>query len=257
MDGVDVCRSLRDSGYVGGIIMVTDRSDELDCVVGLDSGADDYVRKPYGLAELLARLRAMLRRTTRRHDPIVVPSGTSLQLDIEGRRAFAGDIEISLTKKEFGVLTVLQAHRDKVVPRTRLMSEVWDRTGTARPRPSTSPSAACAPSSETRRAVPNRIVTARGVGFRPLEPTRSSSSSALSARWSSHRVSGAIPHACGPPWRSAWRVCDLRQVALGGVRRRTDADRCPLDDGRSRSIQAHPRSWPGTCRAPAPRCRSS
>ena len=64
MDGLDVCRALRDAGYEGAVLIVTARSGELDRVVGLDSGADDYLAKPFGLAELLARLRALLRRTT-------------------------------------------------------------------------------------------------------------------------------------------------------------------------------------------------
>jgi DNA-binding response OmpR family regulator len=169
MDGVDVCRSLRDSGYDGGIIMVTGRSDELDCVVGLDSGADDYVRKPYGLAELLARLRATLRRT-RDGQAAAAPSDSALQLDVEGRRAFAGDIEIALTNKEFGVLTVLEAHRDKVVPRARLMSEVWDKNwyGSTKTLDVT---IGRLRSKLEAVELPDRIVAVRGVGFR-LEHTR-------------------------------------------------------------------------------------
>ena len=68
MDGLDVCRALRADGYTGGIMMLTGRAGELDIVVGLDCGADDYLLKPFGLAELLARVRAVLRRT-RRHRP--------------------------------------------------------------------------------------------------------------------------------------------------------------------------------------------
>jgi DNA-binding response OmpR family regulator len=125
MDGIEVCRTLRESGYDGGILMVTARSGELDCVVGLDSGADDYLRKPFGLAELQARVRSILRRT-RHTRPSEQRSPSQLQLDVEARRAFAGDVEFRLTNKEFGVLTVLESHRGKVVPRGRLMSEVWD-----------------------------------------------------------------------------------------------------------------------------------
>jgi DNA-binding response OmpR family regulator len=169
MDGLDVCRSLRDGGYDGGIIMVTARSDELDCVVGLDSGADDYVRKPYGLAELLARLRATLRRTSGT-PAAVVPVESALQLDVGGRRAFAGDTEIALTNKEFGVLTVLEAHRDKVVPRSRLMSEVWDANWYG----STKTLDVTIGRLRTKLEsvdLPDRIVAVRGVGFR-LEHTR-------------------------------------------------------------------------------------
>ena len=170
MDGLDVCRSLRDGGYDGGIIMVTARSGELDCVVGLDSGADDYVRKPYGLAELLARLRATLRRT-RGTPAAVVPVASALQVDVEGRRAFAGDYEIALTNKEFGVLTVLEAHRDKVVPRGRLMSEVWDENWYG----STKTLDVTIGRLRTKLEavdLPDRIVAVRGVGFR-LEGTPS------------------------------------------------------------------------------------
>ncbi len=126
MTGPDLCRGLRDQGYGGGIVMVSDRADELDVVLGLDSGADDYVREPFGLAELLARVRAVLRRT-RAEPPVHIRSGSGLRLDLDGRRAFAGEQEMQLTNKEFGVLAVLGAHRDKVVSRERLMMEVWDQ----------------------------------------------------------------------------------------------------------------------------------
>ena len=168
MDGMDLCRALRESGYDGGIVLVTERAEELDAVVGLDSGADDYVRHPYGLAELLARLRAVLRRARPTEDPTV--GGTALQLDVDGRRAYAGDREIQLTNKEFGVLTVLAAHRDKVVPRTRLMSDVWDANWYG----STKTLDVTIGRLRTKlhsAELPDRIVAVRGVGFR-LERTR-------------------------------------------------------------------------------------
>jgi DNA-binding response OmpR family regulator len=169
MDGVEVCRSLRESGYDGGILMVTGRSGEVDCVVGLDSGADDYVRKPYGLAELLARLRAILRRTRPDLSAPLSPE-SALQLDVEGRRAFAGDYEISLTNKEFGVLAVLEAHRDKVVPRDRLMSEVWDENWYGSTKTLDVTIGRLRNKLEAVE-LPDRIVAVRGVGFR-LEHTR-------------------------------------------------------------------------------------
>ncbi len=169
MDGIDVCRSLRESGYGGGIMMVTARCEELDCVVGLDSGADDYLRKPYGLAELLARLRAILRRTRPGQVPAVHPH-SMLELDVDGRRAFAGDVEIPLTNKEFGVLAVLQAHRDKVVPRSRLMSEVWDINWYGSTKTLDVTIGRLRGKLEAVE-LPDRIVAVRGVGFR-LEHTR-------------------------------------------------------------------------------------
>jgi DNA-binding response OmpR family regulator len=169
MDGIDVCRSLRESGYDGGIMMVTARTGEVDCVVGLDSGADDYLRKPYGLAELLARLRAILRRTRSSLSEALL-SESALRLDIEGRRAFVGDVELQLTNKEFGVLAVLEAHRDKVVPRGRLMSEVWDDNWYGSTKTLDVTIGRLRNKLETA-GLTDQIVAVRGVGFR-LEHTR-------------------------------------------------------------------------------------
>jgi DNA-binding response OmpR family regulator len=123
MDGLDVCRQARERGFEGGIMIVTARAGELDRVVGLDYGADDYLAKPFGLAELQARVRALLRRTGAQSTS--VPEG-GLRIDVAAHRVYAGDAEVPLTGKEFEVLAVLVAHRDKVVSRDKLMSEVWD-----------------------------------------------------------------------------------------------------------------------------------
>ena len=128
MDGLDVCRAARDGGFEGGIMIVTARAGELDRVVGLDFGADDYLSKPFGLAELQARVRALLRRSQANAAPseetAVDPS--ALRIDTDARRVMLADAEVALTAKEFDVLALLAAHRDKVVPREQLMSEVWD-----------------------------------------------------------------------------------------------------------------------------------
>jgi DNA-binding response OmpR family regulator len=127
MDGLDVCRALREGGYDGAVLIVTGRSLELDRVVGLDSGADDYLAKPFGLAELLARLRAILRRTSLRTAAAgpADPPAHVLRVDIEAHRVYVGATEVPLTGKEFDVLSVLAAHRDKVVSRAQLMADVW------------------------------------------------------------------------------------------------------------------------------------
>ena len=165
MDGLEVCRSLREAGYDGAILIVTDRTAELDRVVGLDSGADDYVGTPFGVAELLARVRALLRRSRgrRRLDG-------ALRLDAEGRRVYAGDAEVRLTGKEFDVLAVLEEHRDKVVPRERLMAEVWDENlfGSTKALDVT---IGRLRQKLERAGLPDRVVAVRGVGFR-LEQTR-------------------------------------------------------------------------------------
>ena len=126
MDGLEVCRKARDSGYDGAIMIVTARAGELDRVVGLDYGADDYMAKPFGLAELQARVRALLRRTN--SNAAAAENGTEggLRIDVAARRVFSGEDEVPLTGKEFEVLNVLVANKDKVVSRTRLMADVWD-----------------------------------------------------------------------------------------------------------------------------------
>jgi DNA-binding response OmpR family regulator len=126
MDGLEVCRKARDHGYDGAIMIVTARAGELDRVVGLDYGADDYMAKPFGLAELQARVRALLRRTNNAASAADNGSDGGLRIDVAARRVFSGDDEVPLTGKEFEVLNVLVANKDKVVSRTRLMADVWD-----------------------------------------------------------------------------------------------------------------------------------
>jgi DNA-binding response OmpR family regulator len=126
MDGLEVCRKARDHGYDGAIMIVTARAGELDRVVGLDYGADDYMAKPFGLAELQARVRALLRRTNAGAAAADDGSDGGLRIDVAARRVFSGDDEVPLTGKEFEVLNVLVANKDKVVSRTRLMADVWD-----------------------------------------------------------------------------------------------------------------------------------
>lgn len=122
MDGLDVCRGLRDAGVFVPVLMLTARTDEIDTVVGLDAGADDYVTKPFRLGELMARVRALLRRGPE------TPSRTpgSLRMDVGARRVFLHDKELRLTTKEFELLRVLMREEGRVVSRETLMREVWD-----------------------------------------------------------------------------------------------------------------------------------
>ena len=164
MDGLDVCKALRESGYDGAILIVTARTGELDRVVGLDSGADDYLSKPFGLAELQARVRALLRRSARR-GTYDLREDDGLRLDIEARRVYVGEDEIKLTSKEFDVLTVLEAHRDKVVPRGRLMSEVWDENWYGSTKTLDVTIGRLRHKLE-EAGLQDRVVAVRGVGFR-------------------------------------------------------------------------------------------
>jgi DNA-binding response OmpR family regulator len=122
MDGLEVCRRLRAEGKGTPVLVLTARADEVDTVVGLDAGADDYVTKPFRLAELLARVRALLRR--RSGDTTTAVQG--VRMDVESRRAWLGEEELTLTAKEFDLLRVLLRDAGKVVTRDQLMREVWD-----------------------------------------------------------------------------------------------------------------------------------
>ncbi len=168
MDGLDVCRSLREQGYEGAVLMVTARSRELDRVVGLDSGADDYLAKPFGLAELLARLRALLRRTGVR-TACSPRSGRRLLVDVDAHRVFVGDDEVPLTAKEFDVLTVLAAHRDKVVPRAQLMADVWSE-GWYGSTKTLDVTIGRLRQKLEKAACGERVITVRGIGFRLESP---------------------------------------------------------------------------------------
>ena len=126
VDGLDVCRQLRRSSRVP-IIMITARGEEVDRVIGLELGADDYICKPFGMRELMARVKAVLRRTQGDDDaPGMVVSGPGgLSLNVESREAQAGAVQLELTRLEFDVLHLLLLNLDKVVTRERLLEQVW------------------------------------------------------------------------------------------------------------------------------------
>jgi two-component system alkaline phosphatase synthesis response regulator PhoP len=124
MSGWDVCRELRGKGIDVPIIMLTARGEETDRIRGLELGADDYITKPFSLRELLARVRAVLRRPGPRHKVEEFAFGDA-RVRLRGRQAFRGGHEVLLTRKEFDLLVYLLEHRGEVVTRERLLEEVW------------------------------------------------------------------------------------------------------------------------------------
>ncbi|MCZ7414481.1 MULTISPECIES: response regulator transcription factor [unclassified Streptomyces] len=162
MDGIEVCRSLRSSSRVP-IIAVTARSGELDKVLCLRVGADDYVVKPYRMQELLARMTAVLRRTGTQHTTPSEPVITEGALTIDRARRIVtldGDV-VELTRKEFDLLALLAASPTRVFPRERLLDAVWDQQWPGNSRSLDAHVAAI------RRKLGSRewIRTSRGVGF--------------------------------------------------------------------------------------------
>jgi DNA-binding response OmpR family regulator len=163
VDGLDVCRALRERGDTP-IIVVTARGEESDRVVGLELGADDYVVKPFGLRELIARIRAVTRRTTRiPQAPLRV--GT-LAVDERARRASLDGRELELTPKEFDVLAALARDPGAAISRRRLLEEVWETTWYGSAKTVDVHVAAL----RKKLGEPALIETVRGVGFRLRTP---------------------------------------------------------------------------------------
>jgi two-component system OmpR family response regulator len=123
-DGLEVCRSLRESGVWSPVLMLTARDGVEDKVSGLDSGADDYLSKPFSFAELLARLRALTRRGPSER-PTVLEVGT-LRLDPATRQAWRGEAEVDLSAKEFALLETFMRNAGDVLTRLDLLEHAWD-----------------------------------------------------------------------------------------------------------------------------------
>jgi two-component system, OmpR family, response regulator MprA len=121
-DGLAVARRMRAKGLPTPILMLTARDAVVDRVAGLEAGADDYLIKPFAVAELVARLRAL----TRRHETQTVLSYADLVLDLEGRRATRAGRSIELTGREVGLLELLLREPGRVVTRERALAEIWD-----------------------------------------------------------------------------------------------------------------------------------
>jgi two-component system, OmpR family, response regulator RegX3 len=168
-DGRDVCRALRRSSDVP-IVMLTARGTETDRVVGLEMGADDYVVKPFSGAEVISRIRAVLRRTRTRVEQEPRIEIGDVTVDVPGRIATHAGEELALTRKEFDLLAELARNRGTVVTREHLMSRVWDtnwfgstktldvHVGGLRRKLGDDPTD------------PTHIETVRGVGFRFVAP---------------------------------------------------------------------------------------
>lgn len=170
MSGIDVCRALRSKSSVP-IIMVTAKGDEVDTVVGLEVGADDYVTKPYRLRELVARMRALLRRSEVRYESTVVPPTRPLvigdvSLDVERHQVIVRGDEVSMPLKEFEVLTVLMRNAGRVVTREQLIDRVWglDYVGDTKTLDVHIKRLRRKVESEPKR--PTLITTIRGLGYR-------------------------------------------------------------------------------------------
>ena len=135
MDGFEVCQQIREFSDMP-IVMLTAKSEDMDKILGLEYGADDYITKPFNILEVKARIKAIMRRTSRREESAggtYVVKG-AMRIDCESRRVFIGEKEINLTAKEYDVLELLAMNPNKVYSRENLLDLIWgyDYPGDAR-----------------------------------------------------------------------------------------------------------------------------
>jgi len=169
MDGFTLCKKLRDAGNMTPVLMLTARGEEPDKVQGLDIGADDYVTKPFSLPELLARVRALLRRSPGEEKERILPDSLRLGnvfLDFKKYEAFKEGIELSLTPKEFGVLRCLAARAGDVVTRDELLDEVWGYEKFPTTRTVDNHLAQIRSKIEENPSDPRYLITVHGVGYK-------------------------------------------------------------------------------------------
>jgi len=166
MGGFEICRKLRAEKFTAPILMLTARGDEADRVLGLDLGADDYVTKPFSVRELLARVRALLRRGEKldalpdelRFDDVVV--------DFRRCEAHKGGTTVELTRKEFGVLRLLAAKAGEVVTRDDLLNGVWGYESYPNTRTVDVHIASLRSKFEAAASEPRRLITVHGIGYK-------------------------------------------------------------------------------------------
>jgi len=163
--GLDVCRELRRSGNNTPIIMLTARGQEVDKIVGLKLGADDYVTKPFSFMELLARLEAVMRRTKRAAPGDEVEFG-DVKLDFRKYQATKSDLPVDLTQREFRILRYFLDHANEVVSREALLHHVWGYDSSAFTRTVDTHMARLRQKIEAIPAEPRHLLTVHRVGYR-------------------------------------------------------------------------------------------
>ena len=172
LDGLSLCRMLRNDSKTSAvpIIMLTARGTEVDKIVGLESGANDYIVKPFGLGEFLARVRVQMRQPPPeaglKRDEL---SAGDLRLDLTGRRVFKADAEVKLTNKEFSLLAVFMRNKSAVLSRDFLIANVWGEDyliGESDKRTVDVHIRWLREKIEDNPSKPERIITVRGVGYR-------------------------------------------------------------------------------------------
>ena len=166
LSGLDVCKQLRAAGNEVPIIMLTARGQELDKVIGLRSGADDYITKPFSLLELLARIEAVMRRTSKPSEPLETYEFGDIWLDFRKHDARRNNQPLELSPREFRILQFLISHRGEVVTRDQLLDQVWSYDSFPMTRTVDIHIAKLRQKIEDAPNNPRYLVTIHGVGYK-------------------------------------------------------------------------------------------
>lgn len=166
LSGYEVCRKMRSEGLTTPILMLTARGEEGDRVLGLDLGADDYVTKPFSLRELLARVRALLRRAQPAQALIDELRVNDIVVDFRRYEARTGDSPLEMTRREFQLLRVLASRPGEVITRSELLDQVWGLESYPTTRTVDNHVAGLRAKLERDAAQPEHLLTMRGVGYK-------------------------------------------------------------------------------------------
>ncbi|MFQ5929817.1 MAG: response regulator transcription factor [Acidobacteriota bacterium] len=166
INGYELCRRVRGEGITTPILMLTARGEEVDRVMGLDLGADDYVTKPFSVPELLARVRAVLRRVRPAESRPAELRFDDVEVDFQRYEACRGGKPLKMARKEFGVLRLLAARAGQVVSREELLDEVWGYENYPTTRTVDNHIASLRAKLEEDPSQPRRLLTVHGVGYK-------------------------------------------------------------------------------------------
>lgn len=170
MSGFDVCKAVRKAGKITPIIMLTAKGEEIDKVIGFELGADDYITKPFSLRELLARVKAVLRRTDSNTSPLPTDNIKlgKLSLNFSSYTAYEGKKEVQLSHKEFEILAYLFKHRNSTVSRDDLLTNIWGYDESPTTRTVDNFILRLRQKIETDPENPKIIITVHGIGYKML-----------------------------------------------------------------------------------------
>ena len=170
VSGLEVCKALRGEGFSAPIIMLTARGQEIDKVVGLELGADDYVTKPFSIRELLARVRAILRRSEGQKKRLARYRFSDIELDFEAYRAARGGQALELSPREFELLRYLIERKGETVSRDRLLEDVWGYESYPSTRTVDTHIAKLRAKIGDSGSEPKWILTIHGMGYKFVDP---------------------------------------------------------------------------------------